>query len=1186
MAMRPGEGMHGATRRLGAGGMCVALAWLGAMAALLAAGPADAAVLSKEESLFRIPGLGFQSFAADPHTGHFFIPDTADNRIEEYTPWGRLVKAIGWDVAPGAVNETQEVRVRASEGTFRLSFEGKQTAELSYRASGEEVQAALNSLESIEGPGGEVSVTESVGSPDGAVPYLYVVAFKGALAGADVEGLEIEDGAEALAGGEPTTVAEARTRADGHVATAGPETCTPESGCQAGSAGEGAGQIGGEAGKVGRIEGLAVGPEGDLYVGEGGPDYRVQVFSPSGRFLRAFGGDTIRDGAAGEGVLSPGSAEIGSVATTEKDFRVGQPIEGTGIEAGTMIAALGEGTITLSEPAGPAATGAPTELTVPPGTNNVPANETQTVSLSSNVSGGSFRLEFRTPTPDRSEFETEAIPWNAGAGEVEAKLNALPDMEPVGGEVEVSGPAGGPWEVEFKGARYAGGDVMRLGGSPGGLLTSDGNRGSVAISSESGYEVCEALGECQAGAVEGARKKYKGGSYTEDPYGPLALAPGALYLADGLRIERFDPATGALLGELPDPDGARTAESFNGEGVAHLATGSSGPLYFDFPAESGGIGSEHVYALDRESGALVRTQTLNPEASGKPGALALGADGALYAVDKGRGVRYDHVVGFDAAGHQLFPSPAAEAECEAYDGTATDQRAFCEEVLGIQAGRGGSFGALGIGPAGDLYLSGRAEGEGYLHAYGPPPLPLESPPPAPPAIEGQFAASVYLDGAEVRAKINPRFFSGALGTTTYYVQYASAACVQAGGWGAPCVRQTPAPPGRRLGGGAVGRGLAVAVSLEGLDPATSYRYRFAAEGTGAPGEPVFGAGGEPGKDGADASFTTPRSPGAPEACPANEAYRSGPSAALPDCRAYEMVSPTDKGGGDIVNLENVTVGVPDALKQAAVSGEKLAYATYKSFGDAASAPYVSEYVAARRPAGWRSHAVSPPHNRPLGGATAQTYPEFLAFSPDLCQAWVYPRTESLLSPDAVPGYFNLYRRSDSECGGPGYEALSTAAPSVIREKAYLEVQGSARGGAATFIAAAGQPQAAGEREAPALEDQGEVQLYERSGGRLRFLCRLPDGSELADSGCSAGSSAPSGSLGQGYEAHLDGAIAAGGERVFWSASGRGAKAPIYLRSHPSRGQSPPVSGPAGGSGELDEGSKRSKTCSPSAAGWR
>ena len=44
-----------------------------------------------------------------------------------------------------------------------------------------------------------------------------------------------------------------------------------------------------------------------------------------------------------------------------------------------------------------------------------------------------------------------------------------------------------------------------------------------------------------------------------------------------------------------------------------------------------------------------------------------------------------------------------------------------------------------------------------------------------------------------------------------------------------------------------------------------------------------------------------RTSSAGETCP-NAAFRTGPAASLPDCRAYEMVSPVDKNGGDITTL--------------------------------------------------------------------------------------------------------------------------------------------------------------------------------------------------------------------------------------------------------------------------------------------
>ena len=148
---------------------------------------AVAAPVTKTERLFRI-GVGGQTrgtFAADPTTGHLFFYDTqagnqpfGGHKIDEYTPWGEFVRAFGADVAPGAVNETQELRVRASHGAFKLTFGASTTPDLPFDASGEEVRAALDGLSSIGEAGGSVDVNGRVGSLDGSTPYIYVITFR------------------------------------------------------------------------------------------------------------------------------------------------------------------------------------------------------------------------------------------------------------------------------------------------------------------------------------------------------------------------------------------------------------------------------------------------------------------------------------------------------------------------------------------------------------------------------------------------------------------------------------------------------------------------------------------------------------------------------------------------------------------------------------------------------------------------------------------------------------------------------------------------------------------------------------------------------------------------------------------------------------------------------------------------
>ena len=87
------------------------------------------------------------------------------------------------------------------------------------------------------------------------------------------------------------------------------------------------------------------------------------------------------------------------------------------------------------------------------------------------------------------------------------------------------------------------------------------------------------------------------------------------------------------------------------------------------------------------------------------------------------------------------------------------------------------------------------------------------------------------------------------------------------------------------------------VDLPGLQAGESYRYRILATNT-TPGNPVV--------TGEEQDLSVPAAAeGGEEACP-NEALRSGPSAHLPDCRAYELVTPADKEGSmDTFNYGNV-----------------------------------------------------------------------------------------------------------------------------------------------------------------------------------------------------------------------------------------------------------------------------------------
>lgn len=226
---------------------------------------------------------GPRGIATNSITGHVFVVDEGNFRISEFTPWGNFVKAFGWDVATGPVDEEQEVRVRAGAGQFRLSFEASSTPDLPFDASAAEVELALNNLTSISSKGA-VSVEEVVGNPNGTTPFIYLVSFDGgSLKATDVAQLGIEDGTTPLSGGDPGTSKEASTRANGAAAGTGLETCTAASECKAGLRGTGAGQLD-------FPQGIAVDSAGGIYVVDR-QNLRVQKFDSAGEFVWMIGGE-------------------------------------------------------------------------------------------------------------------------------------------------------------------------------------------------------------------------------------------------------------------------------------------------------------------------------------------------------------------------------------------------------------------------------------------------------------------------------------------------------------------------------------------------------------------------------------------------------------------------------------------------------------------------------------------------------------------------------------------------------------------------------------------------------------------------------------------------------------------------------------------------------------------------------
>lgn len=387
----------------------------------------------------------------------------------------------------------------------------------------------------------------------------------------------------------------------------------------------------------------------------------------------------------------------------------------------------------------------------------------------------------------------------------------------------------------------------------------------------------------------------------------------------------------------------------------------------------------------------------------------------------------------------------------------------------------------------------------------------------PPTISSERTVSVAYTGATLKAVVNPEGFA-----TTYAFQYTTEPTFEAKGF--EDAESTPT-----IGIGSARGDRTVSVELKGLSPGTAYRWRIVAANSSGSAE------------GSDLRFITfKQPPTGPDLC-ANSAFRTGASAQLPDCRAYELVSPVDKNGGDIMHgLAGAGVD-PGTYVQSAPDGELLAYGTlFSSFAGEPSSLRFNQYMAARSPVGWLNEGIHPPvpgHLCCEGLNFIGIYREFIAFSPDLCSAWILDTQAPPLNPDGQENLPNLYRRDNCGAGRGGLETLTSTPPALpvvgtrVTYVDYNSVQGSSDDARHAFFVAEA-------KFTPEAAETDNLQIYDRFEGTNRLVSVLPGG--IADeSGARVGGNS-----------HLDNAVSKDGSHVYWT-SGLGGK--IHLRQHPEQG---------------------------------
>jgi hypothetical protein len=798
-------------------------------------------------------------------------------------------------------------------------------------------------------------------------------------------------------------------------------------------------------------------------------------------------------------------------------------------------------------------------------------NEQQEVTV--RATEGQFKLSFGAST-------TQDIEHNASAAEVEAALNSLSSISAGGGSVSVkkgaSDLSSSRYVVVFDGGPLAATDVAQMTVANGTVPLSGGTSTSSATVStradgtgagNTGLESCTAESGCQAGS------RGDGAGQFETSRSIAIDANGDIYVREGSRVQKFDSAGRFLLmfgGEVnettkadtctaadlkagdkcgPGVSGSKPGQISNGSGLATgpgnkvFVTGeesidefeSNGGFVTSIPLSGGRI---FASAVDPSSGAFytVASEITPPVGEPKPGSVrkfsSSGAELCSFSAPALLTSGHRPLMAADFAGNVYVEALSMPKT----GGVGVIE--FKGDCSGTQIGRfefafvSPEVRALATNSAGDVLIAKSQSGffadtDNFIELYGPPPVQYEPPPAVSPTIVAQYATSVDPEDASLQARINPHFWTDA----RYYLEYGTGKCSEGG-----CEHVQPVPPGVALTHDATNSAVTSgSVLLEGLQPSTTYHYRFVSQSGG--GGPVRGVGGEVGTDGAEGTFRTTAVPGASESgCP-NQAFRTGASVALPDCRAYEMVSPVDKSNADIRDLVNPS-GFPTRLRQSAPDGEAFAYSAYRAFGSAPAGVQSAQYLAKRSVSGWVSDGIGSPHNGdPILATVAATETEFKAFSTDLCSAWVINAyAKPLLAAGALEAFPNLYRRDN--CSG-SFEALTTTALSGERPKAFstfelAELQGFSANGAKSIF------------RLP-LEMGSEPNVvygtFEASGGEMKPVCVLPDGTPVT-SGCSAGTAGGAFFFNRGSS--VSHAISADGSRIYWSA-GNERPGRVYLR---------------------------------------
>ncbi len=344
-----------------------------------------------------------------------------------------------------------------------------------------------------------------------------------------------------------------------------------------------------------------------------------------------------------------------------------------------------------------------------------------------------------------------------------------------------------------------------------------------------------------------------------------------------------------------------------------------------------------------------------------------------------------------------------------------------------------------------------------------------------PSVVTQQAQDVAPAHVTLEGLINPQHAA-----TTYYFELGT---TTAYGTSMPAAQNADAGSGAEI--------ESVDQQARGLAANTTYHYRLVAHnatGTTA---------------GQDVAFTTTSQPSS--AVCANAQYRIGSSADLIDCRAFELVTPPDKNGGDVMTSSQRT--------RAAADGSAVSFTSRNGFSDVAGTGVATEYMSVRSSdpnpgtSGWSTHGITPPQQPiPYSLLINGVDPGYQgSFSADLSKG-VFLSWKPLSPEPSVVNVLSLYLRRDLRSAGGSYSLLSPCplcdATSTPLPKITFPLGQEPRFAGASddfghiiFESTANlTPDASG----------GDVKLYEALNGQVRIAGILPDGTPAPNSFAGAG----------------------------------------------------------------------------------